>query len=132
MTVVHYLNQFFAGLGGEEAADHEPVRLEGSQGPGQALVAAGLQIDLTVACGDDRFALDEADSLATLLAWIEEAGADVDDRPSQAAPTTTPLANKPGSDITSAASRTTPIVPRTPNVPTVPSTPDAPTAPTAP
>ena len=35
MTVVHYLNQFFAGLGGEEAADHEPVRLEGPQGPGQ-------------------------------------------------------------------------------------------------
>jgi uncharacterized protein YcbK (DUF882 family) len=63
---------------------------------------------------------------------IEEAGADVDDRPSQAAPTTPPLAKKPGSDITTAASRTTPIVPRTPNVPTVPSTPDAPTAPAAP
>ena len=77
MTVVHYLNQFFAGLGGEEAAGHEPIRLEGPWGPGNALVAAGLQIDLTVACGDDRFALDEADSLATLLAWIEEAGADV-------------------------------------------------------
>jgi len=77
MTVVHYLNQFFAGLGGEEAADQEPVRLEGPQGPGRALVAAGLPIDLTVACGDDRFALHEADCLATLLAWIEEAGADV-------------------------------------------------------
>ncbi len=77
MTVVHYVNQFFAGLGGEEAADHEPVRLEGPQGPGRAFVAAGLKIDLTVACGDDRFALHEADCLATLLAWIEEAGADV-------------------------------------------------------
>ena len=32
--VVHYLNQFFAGLGGEEAAGHEPVRLDGPQGPG--------------------------------------------------------------------------------------------------
>jgi betaine reductase len=77
MTVVQYLNQFFAGLGGEEAADHEPVRLDGPKGPGKALVAAGLPIDLTVACGDDRFALHEADCLATLLAWIEEAGADV-------------------------------------------------------
>ena len=37
MTVVHYLNQFFAGLGAEEAAGHEPVRLEGPQGPGRAL-----------------------------------------------------------------------------------------------
>ena len=77
MTVVHYVNQFFAGLGGEEAADHEPVRLEGPQGPGRALAAAGLPIDLTVACGDDRFALHEADCLATLLGWVEEAGADV-------------------------------------------------------
>ena len=34
MTVVHYLNQFFAGLGGEEAAGHEPVRLDGPAGPG--------------------------------------------------------------------------------------------------
>ncbi len=32
MTVVHYLNQFFAGLGGEEAAGHEPVRLDGAAG----------------------------------------------------------------------------------------------------
>ena len=77
MTVVHYLNQFFAGLGGEEAADHAPVRLEGAQGPGKALAAAGLPIDLTVACGDDRFALDENDCLATLLSWIDEARADV-------------------------------------------------------
>jgi betaine reductase len=77
MTVIHYVNQFFAGLGGEEAADHEPVRFDGPQGPGRALVAAGLPIDLTVACGDDRFALHEADCLATLLTWIEDAGADV-------------------------------------------------------
>jgi|1185.fasta_scaffold08782_1 betaine reductase len=77
MTVVHYLNQFFAGLGGEEAADHETVRFDGPHGPGKALTAAGLPIDVTVACGDDRFALHEADCLVTLLAWIEEAGADV-------------------------------------------------------
>src|SRR3954465_666833 len=77
MTVVHYLNQFFAGLGGQEAADHETVRFDGPHGPGKALTAAGLPIDVTVACGDDRFALHEADCLVTLLAWIEEAGADV-------------------------------------------------------
>ena len=77
MTVVHYLNQFFAGLGGEEAADHEPARFEGPQGPGKALEAAGLHVDLTVACGDDRFALHENDCLATLLSWIDEADADV-------------------------------------------------------
>jgi glycine reductase len=77
VRVVHYLNQFFAGLGGEEAAGHEPVRLDGPQGPGRALGAAGLTVDVTLACGDDRFATDEAASLARLIAWIEEHAPDV-------------------------------------------------------
>ena len=77
MRVVHYLNQFFAGFGAEGAAGHEPVRLEGPQGPGRAFAAAGLHVDVTIACGDDRFALDEAASLATLLAWIDEDAPDV-------------------------------------------------------
>ena len=71
-AVVHYLNQFFAGLGGEEAAGHGPVRLDGPQGPGRGLVAAGLDIDVTLACGDDYFGEHEADALATLLGWIHE------------------------------------------------------------
>ena len=37
MKVVHYLNQFFAGLGGEEAADHHPEYREGPVGPGVRL-----------------------------------------------------------------------------------------------
>jgi glycine reductase len=76
-TVVHYLNQFFAGLGGEEAAGHEPVRLDGPQGPGRGLAAAGLTVDVTLACGDDHFGEHEADALATLLGWIEELRPDV-------------------------------------------------------
>jgi LysM repeat protein len=62
---------------------------------------------------------------------IEEAGADVDDRPTESAPASPLLVKAPSTDITSAASRTTPIVPRTPNVPTLPSVPDASTAPAA-
>jgi glycine reductase len=77
VTVVHYVNQFFAGLGAEEAADHEPVRLDGPQGPGRGLAGAGLRVDVTLACGDDRFGEREAESLATLLGWIEEIGPDV-------------------------------------------------------
>ena len=77
MTVVHYLNQFFAGLGGEEAAGHEPVRIEGATGPGRGLVAAGLEIDVTLACGDDRFGEHEEESLARLLAWLDEIRPDV-------------------------------------------------------
>jgi betaine reductase len=77
MTVVHYLNQFFAGLGGEEAASHEPARLEGPQGPGRALAAAGIAPDVTLACGDDFFGEHEADALATLLGWLEGVRPDV-------------------------------------------------------
>lgn len=77
MTVVHYLNQFFAGLGGEEAAGHEPVRLDGAQGPGRGLAGAGLTVDVTLACGDDYFGEHEAEALATLLGWLEELEPDV-------------------------------------------------------
>jgi betaine reductase len=70
--VVHYLNQFFAGLGGEEAAGHEPVRLDGPHGPGRALAAAGLEPDVTLACGDDRFGEHEDASLRQLLSWLDE------------------------------------------------------------
>ncbi|GIS89929.1 hypothetical protein CM1200mP19_2600 [bacterium] len=36
MKVVHYLNQFFAGIGGEEAADHPPEYREGPLGAGRS------------------------------------------------------------------------------------------------
>lgn len=77
MKVVHYLNQFFAGLGGEEAAGHEPVRIEGAVGPGRGLAAAGLPVDVTLACGDDHFGEHEGEALARLLAWLEEEEPDV-------------------------------------------------------
>ena len=38
--VVHYINQFFAGIGGEEKADHMPEVREGAVGPGMGLRAA--------------------------------------------------------------------------------------------
>jgi betaine reductase len=76
-TIVHYVNQFFAGLGGEEAAGHEPVRLEGPHGPGRAFAAAGAVPDVTLACGDDYFGEHESEALATLLAWLEEFHPDV-------------------------------------------------------
>ena len=77
MTVVHYLNQFFAGLGGEDHAGQEPVRLDGPTGPGRGLAVAGLSVDVTLVCGDDRFGEHEEACLATLLGWIDELRPDV-------------------------------------------------------
>ena len=69
MRAVHYLNQFFAGLGGEEAAGAPPARLEGAVGPGRGLLAGldGVELVATLACGDDYFGTHEQDALARLL-----------------------------------------------------------------
>ncbi|MCI0438907.1 MAG: glycine/betaine/sarcosine/D-proline family reductase selenoprotein B [Chloroflexi bacterium] len=60
--VVHYLNQFFGGIGGEDKAT-EPVQVrEGPVGPGRALQMAlkdaGIVV-ATVICGDDYVAENE-------------------------------------------------------------------------
>lgn len=63
--VVHYINQFYAGIGGEEKADYMPEIREGVVGPGMALKGAlkgEAEIVATVICGDSYFAsnMDEA------------------------------------------------------------------------
>jgi glycine reductase complex component B subunit gamma len=58
IKIVHYINQFFAGIGGEEKADIKPEVREGVVGPGAALKAAmGDQAEIvaTVICGDSYF-----------------------------------------------------------------------------
>lgn len=57
--VVHYLNQFFVGIGGEDAAASGPASIEGPVGPGkrlQALLGDDFEIVATVHCGDDHAA----------------------------------------------------------------------------
>jgi glycine reductase len=64
LRVVHYLNQFFAGAGGEEKADVTPSGRAGAVGPG---IALNLALDETgevvgtVYCGDNTMA-QEADT----------------------------------------------------------------------
>jgi glycine reductase len=59
IRVVHYLNQFFAQIGGEEKADVGPQFKDGPIGPGRALQQAlGENGDVvaTIFCGDNYFA----------------------------------------------------------------------------
>ncbi len=63
--IVHYLNQFFGGIGGEETADFKPEIRAEIIGPGQALkrgLGDDYEIAATVICGDNYFGenLDEA------------------------------------------------------------------------
>lgn len=56
--VVHYINQFYAGIGGEEKADTTPFKEDGAKGPGLGLngaIAANAEIVGTVVCGDGYF-----------------------------------------------------------------------------
>ncbi len=73
VRAVHYLNQFFAGLGGEDKAETPPTRFDGPVGPGRGLAAAldGIEIVATIACGDDYFAEHEEEATAELLRLIE-------------------------------------------------------------
>jgi glycine reductase complex component B subunit gamma len=79
MKAVHYLNQFFAGLGGEDKAETPPTRLDGAVGPGRGLAGelADVEIVATLACGDDYFAEHEEEALGTLLGFLEEERPDV-------------------------------------------------------
>ena len=59
LKIVHFLNQFFAGLGGEDHAEVGPQMRDGLVGPGMAIQKAmGDQgtIIATIVCGDNFFA----------------------------------------------------------------------------
>ena len=73
--VVHYINQFFANVGGEEMAHIAPELREGKVGPGLAFEQnwkGEAVIVNTIVCGDSYFAEHEKEAKAQVLAWVEE------------------------------------------------------------
>ncbi|MCL1796630.1 MAG: glycine/betaine/sarcosine/D-proline family reductase selenoprotein B, partial [Clostridia bacterium] len=75
LRVVHYINQFFAGIGGEDKANHMPEKRAGVVGPGTALKAAiapAADIVATVICGDGYFNENLDEATAAVLAMIAE------------------------------------------------------------
>ncbi len=72
--VVHYINQFFGQIGGEEKADHKPEIREGFVGPGQAFAQAfgeEAEIVATVICGDSYFNENLTEATQTVLDMIK-------------------------------------------------------------
>jgi len=75
VRVMHYVNQFFAGIGGEEKADVPAGFFEGAVGPGkrlQALLGDSAEIVVTVYCGDDYFSNHVDQTLALILKIARE------------------------------------------------------------
>ena len=80
IRVVHYINQFFAGIGGEDKADVKPELREGLVGPGQALTAAfnnEAKIVATVVCGDTYYNENEEAARAEILGMVKQQNPDL-------------------------------------------------------
>ncbi len=75
LKFVHYINQFFANIGGEEKADYPPEMREGGMGPGLAFAQAfgeEAEIVATIICGDSYFNENVDTATETVLGMIRE------------------------------------------------------------
>lgn len=80
LTVVHYLNQFFAGIGAEEKADIPLQVRTGSVGPGQLLEKKFNQqatISATFVCGDNYANEERQTLLAEVRKFLHESKPDL-------------------------------------------------------
>lgn len=74
IRVVHYINQFFGQIGGEDKADIRPEVREGVVGPGMALKQAfkgEAEIVATVICGDSYFNENIDEAKAEIIRMIK-------------------------------------------------------------
>lgn len=80
LRIVHYLNQFFGQIGGEDHANITPLRKDGPVGPGLALQSALKgqgEVVGTVICGDSYFAENIVTAQQEIIALIKEYHADL-------------------------------------------------------
>lgn len=75
LRVVHYLNQFFGQIGGEDKANTATLKKDGAVGPGLALNVAlkdDAEVVGTVICGDSHFAENMDSALGQIIDYIRE------------------------------------------------------------
>ena len=80
IRVVHYLNQFFAQVGGEDKGDVGPTVKAGVIGSGRALQQAlgeDAEVVATIFCGDNFFAEQQEQAIDALLGHVAEYKADL-------------------------------------------------------
>ena len=79
-VIVHYLNQFFAGKGGEDMADYKPEVIDGTAGPGaglQGAVGDAGKIVKTIICGDNYFNEHEEECIKFVKKVLTDTKADL-------------------------------------------------------
>lgn len=80
LKVVHYINQFFANVGGEEMAHIPAEKRDGIVGPGMAFQQAfgdEATIVKTIVCGDSYFNENLEEAKKTVLAMVKEENPDL-------------------------------------------------------
>ncbi len=80
IKVVHYINQFYAGIGGEEKADITPVMEAKAYPAGEALNKAWgeeAEVTHTIICGDSYFGENIDKASAEIMEMVKESGADM-------------------------------------------------------
>ncbi len=78
--IVHYLNQFYGGIGGEEQAGIAAELREGALGPGTQLakeLGDDYEIVATVICGDNYFGENLDEATETVLDMVKKYSPDV-------------------------------------------------------
>jgi len=80
MRIIHYLNQFFGGIGAEEQAGSGLEIREGAVGPGkllETLLGDDARVVLTIVCGDNYAVENQADVTTVVLEKVRTTEADL-------------------------------------------------------
>lgn len=80
IKVIHYLNQFFGGIGAESQASCPPRTIEGPVGPGLVLaqlLGEEFSIVRTIICGDTYFADNTEQALPEILGAVRSCECDL-------------------------------------------------------
>lgn len=80
IRIVHYLNQFFGGIGGEDKANTPLNCVDGPVGPGrlfQKIFGEEAEITATIICGDSYFAENQERIIAAIASLIQGYKADL-------------------------------------------------------
>ena len=80
MRVVHYLNQFFGGLGGEEKAAVALEARAGAVGPGkllEQLLGSDAEVVMTLICGDNYAVENQPSMIAAAVEKVREGQTDI-------------------------------------------------------
>lgn len=78
--VLHYINQFFGQIGGEEKAHIEPMLNEGPVGPGMAInngLGDAAEIVNTIICGDSYFNENLEEAKAKMQEYLDQVKPDL-------------------------------------------------------